>query len=173
MYQNDDFVNLSEVAIQRIRIAAKTGDSSVDDICELMRYFCHLTDTNQPIPEELKKFISQSFTLYLNNKKSLERGFGLKGERGRKLDQERNVYIAADILHERMKGLTLEKATEKLIDKYNLEESQLRKIWAQNKLDAIIHIRLKNARHWSDAEKEKLNRIFDNKIDSSWYNPTL
>jgi hypothetical protein len=158
----DEFGNLTDAEIFQIGLTVRDKDTEKDEITEVFKRYCELHENNEKISFEMQKFIYECLKRYLDGD-NLEASFGLKRRKGvGKNKDDRNTFIAADILSMRLDGCSFENAVFDVSEKYGVQERQISNIWSKNKQNGLIHLRMKRALDmypWTDEEKARLFKI--------------
>ena len=98
---DDQFVNCSPGWLRSLSWDIRDRKAAKEDVELTMKYFCHLQQTSQAIPNELLSLIEQIFSGYFKRKHfdgELEAAFGFTGKQGNRKLERRNSDLATDIM---------------------------------------------------------------------------
>lgn len=118
------------------------GTQNPKDVKKIFAYYCSQRKRNKPIDDAVLEFIGVCFIKILRGARA-DKAFGLVQRRGRPNDTEdRNVFIAVDVLKKMNGGETLENAAVAVANNYHITESKIKDIYAKNKKMAEFVLRI-------------------------------
>jgi len=137
----------------------------------LMEQFCWFVKEQQEIPIHLSSFIARAFHDYLRHRKSLEQGFLLKGETGKKIKRNYNGnpfpielghYLWAVIVD----GIDPVEAKKVIQEENNIAKSTLNTYMDNERLklmaleNVIGSVEVLEYRHLTEEEQKRLKDMF-------------
>ena len=150
MQNNDEDEILSQGDVAHYVALIREGNPDIEGSKGLLRLFCarakNLKFLVSPFPEPLLELLVSAFENYLSGKeKDIEKSLGLK-RRGRPVSrkiQQRNVFIAIDVLRLHLEGKPLtdnrdeQGAFSTIADNSRLSDSEVRDIYYKHYDDAM------------------------------------
>lgn len=164
------WAELTPATINQIAFEVRDGVADPEDVRRILTYYCDRIDMGEPVPAELTTYLRDSLKRFLEEGKTVESALGLARREGRRpADAQIRRNMAAEVLRNRMTGVSHQDALDLVSAKFSRSQSIIGKAWKDHKFDAVIILRLERPSDqypWSAEEVERLRVIF---ADEPWF----